>query len=54
MIYNAIISAVTCKNSKPKKSDRILRNKYITQKYNERSIVNRYFNEESLLGRTLL
>ena len=43
MIYNAIISAMTCKNSKPKKSDKVLRNKYISQKYNERSITNRYF-----------
>ncbi len=41
MIYNAIISAVRCRNSRPKKSDKESRNKYITQKYNERSIVNR-------------
>ncbi len=44
MIFNAFISAITCKNLRPKKSDRASRNKYITQKYNERSIVNRYFN----------
>lgn len=41
MIFNAIISAVRCKNSRTKKSDKASRNTYITQKYNERSIVNR-------------
>lgn len=44
MIFNAFITAITTRNSVGKKSNnRACRNKYITEKYNERSITNRYF-----------
>lgn len=44
MIFNAIISAVSCQNSANKKSNRRnARHKYIIDKYHERSISERYF-----------
>jgi len=44
MSFNALISAITSRNSIGKKSEcRASRNKYITNKYQERSITNRYF-----------
>ncbi|QHI39299.1 hypothetical protein IMCC3317_47090 [Kordia antarctica] len=39
MILNSILSALTFKKSKAKS----MRSIYLTQKYNERSITNRYF-----------
>lgn len=44
MIFNAIVSVFVTKRALEKKSDdSISRNKYISQKFHERSIVNRYF-----------
>ena len=44
MIFNTLISTVTASNIIEKKaSSRNSRNKYIMQKYQERSITNRYF-----------
>lgn len=44
MIFNAFKSAMTTRNSIEKKANtRACKSKYITEKYNERSITNRYF-----------
>ncbi len=44
MIFNTIVSVFGTKKALEKKSDgSTSRNKYISQKYHERSIVNRYF-----------
>lgn len=44
MIFNTIITAVTCQNSAEKRSNRRnARHKYIIDKYYERSIAERYF-----------
>ncbi len=44
MIFNALIAAMTSRNLDDKKvNKRTLRNKYIIEKYQERSIANRYF-----------
>ena len=44
MIFNALVSVFGSKNSSEKKSNRSQeRDKYISQKYYERSIINRYF-----------
>ncbi len=42
MIFNAIISAIATNKSSTKKRQS-LRNRYIIEKYQERSITNRYF-----------
>ena len=41
MIFNALITAVTTKNSVKKRQSS--RSRYINEKYQERSITNRYF-----------
>lgn len=44
MIFNALVAAVTTQNSTDKTSNsRIARRRYVTEKYHERSIANRYF-----------
>ena len=44
MIFNILISTLTRRGSIDKSPcNRTTRNKYISQKYNERSITNRYF-----------
>jgi hypothetical protein len=44
MIFNALISAVKTQSLIDKKSnERVARRKYISEKFNERSIINRYF-----------
>lgn len=44
MIFNAITTIMNARNSSRKKtSTNVSRNKYITEKYNERAIINRYF-----------
>lgn len=44
MIFNTILSSLTSRNSAEKRSaNRASRSKYIIEKYQERSITNRYF-----------
>ena len=44
MIFNTLVTALTTRNDINKNSSsRASRKKYITEKYNERSITNRYF-----------
>lgn len=44
MIFDTLISAFTTRNTIDKnESSRVSRKKYIIDKYNERSITNRYF-----------